>query len=494
MENIRRAVAITIGERYTNLLLNFVLIAVTSRLLTSHDIGVAAIGTTFIALSESVRDLPSPYLIQQNELTRQDIWTAFTIMLLVTVAIALALWMGAYWIASFYQSPQLGDYINVLALGLLLGPFERPIMALMRRDMNFTGYASVTIGGVFVNVVATIVLAWFGFGYMAFAWGMLISNAAVVLLALRARPDLSIYRLHLGNWRRASMFGFYTSASGVLSTASAFLPNLALGYFHSATAVGLFNRAVMVSQLADKVVLNGLKPMVMPAVAELNRNGQCPARTYLAALSYLTIVQWPVLVLIFFLADAAVDILLGDQWTATVPIVQAMALSLLMNIPEILTYSALVSVGAVSSYLRFSVWARSSTAVIVVLAAYFGLHWLVLSLFVTIPLQSFLAIRVIQQKLPISWQAIGHALRASAVVSVLSAAGPLLVLAHAGWNFNFAWGGVVVAGLLWLFGFIAGVFVSGHPLASEMERVRTAAMRSTIGARLANHPFRLGHR
>lgn len=494
MANIRRAVLITLAERYTNLIVNFVLIAAISRLLTSHDIGVSAIGLTFIAFAESLRDLPSPYLIQQKDLTREDVWTAFTIMLLVTLAIVVTLWLGSHWIAELYGDAKLGDYLTVLALGLLLGPFERPIMALMRRDMNFVGYASVTIGGVFINAVATIALAWFGFGYMSFAWGMLISNIAVVLLALRARPDLSIFRLHLGNWRRASMFSFYTSASDVLGTASALLPNLALGFFHSAATVGIYNRAVMVSQLPDKIVLNGLKPVVLPAVAELNRNGQCPAYTFLTALSYLTLLQWPILVLIFFAAHAVVDVLLGSHWAATVSIVQVMVIALMANIPPILTYSTLVSVGAVSDYLVFSIWARCTAAIIIVFAAYFGVYWLAVSLFISTPIQSLFAIRAIQKRLPITWREIGQTLKASAVATAFSAIGPLLVLAHAGWNFDLALIDIFIGGLSWTLGLAAGVYVSGHPLAAELERARRALMQSAVGQRFANNLARIAFR
>ncbi|MDZ4790966.1 MAG: hypothetical protein SGJ17_07140 [Hyphomicrobiales bacterium] len=69
---VRRALAYSSAERYVNLLVNFGLIAAVSRLLTPQEVGVSALGVTILGLVETIRDIPSSYLVQRPTLTRED--------------------------------------------------------------------------------------------------------------------------------------------------------------------------------------------------------------------------------------------------------------------------------------------------------------------------------------------------------------------------------------------------------------------------------------
>jgi len=110
MGKIRRALVFSSAERYINLIVNFVLIAVTSRLLTPAEIGVSALGTTIWIVGEVVRDVPSIYLVQQKEINRIDVRTAFAAMLLVSAVLAIALFAASGWIAEIYDDPKLAAY------------------------------------------------------------------------------------------------------------------------------------------------------------------------------------------------------------------------------------------------------------------------------------------------------------------------------------------------------------------------------------------------
>jgi O-antigen/teichoic acid export membrane protein len=72
MIRIRRALLFTSAERYTNLVVNFVLISIVSRLLSPAEIGISIVGATIVGIIEILRDIPSPYLVQEKELGRDD--------------------------------------------------------------------------------------------------------------------------------------------------------------------------------------------------------------------------------------------------------------------------------------------------------------------------------------------------------------------------------------------------------------------------------------
>ena len=124
------------------------------------------------------------------------------------------------------------------------------------------------------------------------------------------------------------------------------LPQLVLGHVLPPSAVGLYNRATLVSDIPDKIVLASASSVAFPALAAETRQGRSLKDPYLRALGYITVFFWPALVLLAILAYPAVLLLLGDQWLSVIPLLQVMALAGLAWFPVMLTTPVLMAVGA----------------------------------------------------------------------------------------------------------------------------------------------------
>jgi O-antigen/teichoic acid export membrane protein len=131
-----------------------------------------------------------------------------------------------------------------------------------------------TIRGFLENAhQASVVLVLQGFGYLGLAWATVISGATWTLLGLCVRRDFSVYRPSLAEWRSVLAFGAYGSATAVLYRSSESLFNLILSKMLDARAVGLFQRAVMLSQFPEKVILAGVGTVALPAFSDHARQG-----------------------------------------------------------------------------------------------------------------------------------------------------------------------------------------------------------------------------
>jgi O-antigen/teichoic acid export membrane protein len=98
-------------------------------------------------------------------------------------------------------------------------------------------------------------------------------------------------------------------------------------------AVGLCQRAIWMCQFPERVILAGFGAVALPAFSEQVRRGQDLKERYLRAIEYITAIQWPVLILLMFLAHPIVEILLGRQWLDVAPILQIFAGVCLFNFP-----------------------------------------------------------------------------------------------------------------------------------------------------------------
>lgn len=483
MSGIRRALVVTTGERYINLAAVFAMTVAVSRLLTPAEIGVWAIGLAIATMLLAAREFTSGvFLIQQPDLTREDVRGAFTLMLLMSALIAGVLVLSAPWFADFYGEAKLVSYLRVAAIAILFEVVAAPLTALMRRDMAFIDLAIVNIANVAVFTAATVALAALGFSYMSFAWAWAIAAAFSSLLAIYFRPDLWVFRPLLRRWRGMLTFGGYNGVNVSLFRLYEAIPTMVLGRVLSLDAAGLYNRALLVCQLPDKVVLGGAVPVILPALSAEVRAGRDLKAPYLRAVSFITALQWPALIVMAILAHAVVHILLGDQWLGVVSLVQIIALASLFSFTAELNSPVLVSVGAMKDLLLRGLIAWPLSALLIAGASAFGLTAAALSFFVIIPFQAYVSLYFVRRHIPLEWRELAAASWRSAVIAGCSAIGPACIVAWLGFRFDMSVPTALLAGVLAAIGWFAGVWLTQHPLLREIQLAGNVLRRFRYGS------------
>jgi O-antigen/teichoic acid export membrane protein len=477
MTGIRRAfISATIG-RYLVMAINLAATLLMARLLAPGEYGVWVLGGAVFAVAEAMRALGGgAYLIQQKELSPENIRTSFTVSLIVTVVLTATVALLAGPLSRYFNTPDLGPYLLVAALSFLTGPFVYPISALMSRKMAFGTIAFVNVVAASINAAASIYLAILGFSYMSFAWAAAISSGSAMLLYLHYWRDWSVFRPILREWRSVITFGVYDSGTAVLSQIGEVLPYLIFGKILGAEAVALCQRAVLLCLFPERVILAGVGAVALPAFSRQIHEGRTLKGNYLRAIELITAAQWPALLLLICLAGPIVAALLGSQWRQVVPLVEILGAALLFSFPVTLHYPALVSVGAIR-YMPPVVAIQAVVSIgLLSIAARHGLHAAALSMLLIVPFNGLLALGVVRHFVGFGWRDLAHALRKSAACAVLSAAGPAAIVA-AGGTSDMGIVGAVSAVLLAALGWFLGLWATQHPLLHEMLHARDALQR-----------------
>ena len=485
MIGIRRALLLTTAERYLTLTINFLTIAAVSRLLTPEEIGVAVVGTSVAALAFSAREFATgTFLIQQPVMTREDIRGAFTVMLILSLLIAGAIVVAAPWAAALYNEERLTIYLCVIAAGFFLELRPAPILALLQREMEFQKVTLLNATNTILLAIGTVGLVILGYSYMSFAWAGLVATACSGLLALFLRPDLWIFHPLLGRWRGMLRFGGYNGSSVLLYRIYELLPYLVLGRILSIHGTALYSRAMMISQIPDKLILGGAASVVLPALAREARAGHSLKEPYLRAVEYITGLQWPALLVLSLLAEPAVRIALGEQWLEIVPFVQIMAIASLFSFTSLLNHPVLLAVDALWDTFLRALIAWPVSAIIITVAALFGLKVIAFSYFIIIPFQAFTSLYFVRKHVAIAWGDFIRPLQKSAVVAASSALGPAAIVLIFGDGWHIPIGLALGAGLLSALGWIGGLWWTGHPLLQEIERGMMIVRASHLGRRV----------
>jgi O-antigen/teichoic acid export membrane protein len=477
MSSIRRALFFASVERYIVMLINLAMVPIVARLMGPAEFGISVLGMAALAVAEVIRDFGgSAYIVQERDLTIERVRTAFTLTLLWTVVLAGLLVCVSGPLARFYGVPGLETYLDVVAISYAIGPFVAPLFALLRREMAFGKIAIITVISTLVYAAAMILFAKRGFSYMSFAWANIVSGSCGMLLGFYFRPDFSIFRPSLTEWRKLLNFASYQTAGYALLSLWEYIPYLIFGRLLDVAAVGLYQRATTLCLLPKKAILGGLASIALPAFSASVRDGDDLKASYLRAVTLITGVQWPALAILAILANPIVAILLGGQWHAVSPLVSIIAAALMFNFSVNLTFSVLIVADAVRFAFFLYLIVVPAATLIVWIAAHFGLTAVALSMFLVVPLEVLVALHFTRRAIPFPLHELVTALAPSAVVTLCSVAGPWLVIAAHGWRFDLAFAPAALAAVLAGVGWLIGLRLAGHPLYVELIRVARAAL------------------
>lgn len=458
-------------DRYGTAGLNLAGTLLLARLLSPRDFGIYAVAISAVTLVGVVRDFGvGNFLLQTRELSDVMIRTAFTISLPLSAACAGLLVAGSSSIARFYDEPGFHGLIPLLAVGFLLVPFGMPSSSLLQREMEFGKLASVNLACAVVSLVASATLAILGFGYMSFAWASLLASLARIAACIAWRPCFWAFRPALVRWREVALFGGYASATAIVNVLHDSLPQLIIGRMLGFGAVGVLGRAASVCQLPDRLFINAIQPVLLPSLAEHARKTGELKSAYLRAITYMTALQWPILLCLAILAEPAVRILLGPQWIEAAPLVRIMALASMSLFPAFMSYPVLVAAGAIRDALVSSLLSIPPSLLLIWLAAGHGLPMVAATQFITGPLQVYVALVFIRRHVKFSWAEFARPLLASALIALCSGIPPAAVVLLEGLQSSLSVTMVLLVGAGAAAGWLFGLVLTGHPLLGELQR------------------------
>ena len=474
MNSVRRSLFFSAVERSGGFVLSILSTAVLSRLLIPGEFGIyiAISALTALAAACTQEFGGANYLIQKSTLSEQDVRTAFTITLGMSVLLAAGFFALRNAAAAFYSQAGLKNGIAIFALNFLLAPFSVTISALLRREMAFDVLARCNLMAGFIAAVTSVALTALGWSFMGPVWGSVVGNAAVIPLFLVYRRDLRIFLPCFKGFRDVFGFGVYSSSVAIINVFYQSCPQLILGRILDFTAVGLYGRAVGVTQLFDRLFLGVLQPVIMPAIFAQTRAGADLKRLYLQAIQLITAVQWPFLTFMALMAEPIVRIWFGPKWIEVVPLVRMLCLASLCLFAACLTYPVLVAVGRVRDTLVTSLISVPPSLLVIFIAAFFGVRAVVASAFLTLPLQVAVALHFINRHLGIGWADLMSAMLKSGIVTACSCAGVMVSVAVNDFSLAVPILGFFGAGVAGLAGWCLGLAITRHPLLAQ---VRLAA-------------------
>lgn len=164
------------SEQISSQLVAFIISIILARLLSPSDYGIVALVNVFIIIANVfVTSGLGTALIQKKDSDNIDFSTVFYLNEIISIVIYGAIYIGAPYIARFYETPELVEVTRVFALTIPLSAFNAIQQAYVSKHMLFKKiFVSTTVSSIASGIIG-IILAYTGFGVWSLV-GQTLSN------------------------------------------------------------------------------------------------------------------------------------------------------------------------------------------------------------------------------------------------------------------------------------------------------------------------------
>lgn len=310
-------------SRATAQVASFLVTLLLARMLVPADfglLGMAAVLSGFLGLLGELG--LGAALVQRADLDEKHRSSAFWLSVGAGFVLALALALLAPAIAAFYREPRVMLVVQVLAVDFVIAPLRSVQTALLSRAMAFRALAVVEIASVLLSSAVGVGLALRGYGVWALVARQLCSSGVqtVALWLLSSwRPAFSVDRQALKElWRFSShLLGF-----GVLNYWARKADDLMIGRVLGTGALGLYSRAYGLMMLPLTEITGVFGKVMFPMLSRIQHDKQRTKAIYLRALSAISLVTFPLMLVLMVASKPLVLVMYGEKWLGMVPTLQ----------------------------------------------------------------------------------------------------------------------------------------------------------------------------
>ena len=318
---VARGLTWTLIDTWGTQILGLVVFAILANLLDPLDFGLVAFAAVFVAFAQLLVDQGlGDALIQRRTVTRSEMDTAFWVAVVTGGLLTLAGVVLAGPVATLLGQASLAPIIQALSITFVFAALTSIQMALLRREMRFRSLAIRKLSGVVGGGIVGVLMALYGFGAWALV-GQQIASAAISVLMLWTvspwRPGLQVSR---ADFRSLFSFGAHVVAGDALNFLSRNVDRLLIGVYLGPINLGFYAVGYRILDTTQQLLVNFARRLGFPIFARLQTDLDRLRRAYARVTAAVSVVILPGYIGLALVAQEAIVVLFGDQWTLSGPV------------------------------------------------------------------------------------------------------------------------------------------------------------------------------
>lgn len=292
---------------------------VLARIISPSDFGLVALATLALNLLAFVKDLGlGQTMIVRRDLDRRQLGMIFTLMNLVSAAVAIIAAIAAPLVASFFGEPRLTLVLQVMAGLLLISGVSSFYETVLERELEFRKrFAALGLQSAAIALVS-IPAAILGAG----VWSLVAGQIAGLLVLGTVAYALAPYHVRPAFDRSQVGSLFATSSGFMLQNIAIFgrqnLDYIVVGRNFGPASVGFYSMAYRLSDLPYWAISDPVARVTFPSFSRTHAEGGDVRGAFLAVSRLVALVSCPAGVILSAAAVPFTAAIFGPSWAAMV--------------------------------------------------------------------------------------------------------------------------------------------------------------------------------
>ena len=354
------------------------------RLLTPADYGMVGMLAIFTAITGSLQESGfTAALTNLKEATHREYNAVFWTSTGISILLYLVLYISAPLIADYFHQPGLIPLSRLVFASLLLAGIGIAHAAymfrnMMNREKAITGFFALVGSG-----IIGITLALNGYSYWSLAWQQFTYICIINigrLYFVRWMPSL-----HIDLTPIRKMIGFSSKIliTNIINQVNNNILSFIFGRLFTAGAVGNYTQAAKWNTMGHSLISGTMQQVAQPVLASINEEENRQLNVFRKMLRFTAFLSMPAMLGLAFIADFIV-VLLGEQWTDSVPLLRMLCISGAFLPIHTLYQNLFISHGRSDTYMWCSVALVITQIVVVMVFATWGIEIMIAAYVVTL--------------------------------------------------------------------------------------------------------------
>lgn len=299
---------------------------VLARLLSPYEYGLVGMVAPVLGFLRVFRDA-GLYIatIQREKVTPELMSTVFWLNLVIGLAVTVLLIPLAWGLVKFYNIPELRGITLALAIAFALDAVMSQHQALLRRAMRFKTQAIIDITGLLAGVATGIGMAIHGCGYWSLIGLQAATSTVGAIGVFLAEPWLPGWPQRGTGAGTMARFGRLVTGANLLNYIFRNADNVLIGWRFGPEPLGLYQKAYGLLMLPINQVNAPIGNVAIVTLSRLQTDPERLRRYFIGGYTVIASLALPIVTGATLFASDIIRFVLGEKWTAAIPIFQFLA-------------------------------------------------------------------------------------------------------------------------------------------------------------------------
>ncbi|MEA2053855.1 MAG: flippase [Candidatus Thermoplasmatota archaeon] len=337
---IARKSALIIATQLANSILGYIGLKFIALYMDPWEYGVVGFAYGFVALFSVFGNLgfDSAHVkrVSEGKDLRKCIGTFISVKLFLAgfmasvVILSIAIWK--YVIGRGFESPLHEQTVYVMLAYFALLVLTQSMISTFNARKEIAKVQLPLFGYTFARVIVTIFVAFYGLGALALAYAYVFGEIFHFIIALLFFREYSVSKSSLEYFKDYSKFAVPMAIASASAIIMANIDKVFIQLFWSARQVGEYFAIFNLSRFIILFV-TAVGMLLFPTISEHHAKNNMKEIKKLTLLSerYLSMIVFPIVVIMVFLAEPIIHILLSDKYMPALPVLQILPFFVLIE-------------------------------------------------------------------------------------------------------------------------------------------------------------------